>query len=242
MKFKYYGGLDAFSLPLGDDVQGAIREIEHHCVETGIPLRFCMAASGDVALLQGMFASTQVIPAENSSDYLYRAEDLINLSGRKYSGQRGHINAFIRNHGDYAFEEIGRGNIADVAGFFRAIEPAKESATLAEESVKVLELLDNYDAYGQLGGLIRVGDKVVAFAIGETLGDTLFVHVEKADRAYKGSHQMIANLFPKHYAGDGIEYVNREEDDGDPGLRAAKLAYHPVMMISKHMVVVGTCT
>ena len=32
----------------------------------------------------------------------------------------------------------------------------------------------------------------------------------------------------------GFTYVNREEDDGEPGLRRAKESYYPVKMIEKY--------
>ena len=49
---------------------------------------------------------------------------------------------------------------------------------------------------------------------------------------------MIANLYPKHFATEGIIYINREEDVGDEGLRTAKKALHPIEIIEKFTVIV----
>ena len=68
------------------------------------------------------------------------------------------------------------------------------------------------------------------------MGDTFFIHVEKADRAYRGAYQMILTQMLRHYTGDDVIYVNREEDVGDPGLRYSKEAYHPERLLAKYIM------
>jgi hypothetical protein len=64
------------------------------------------------------------------------------------------------------------------------------------------------------------------------------VHIEKADMQYRGAYQVINNEFAKCFALDGIEYINREEDDGDAGLRISKNSYHPCEVVDKYILVV----
>ena len=85
------------------------------------------------------------------------------------------------------------------------------------------------------GGLVRVGGQIVSFCVGERLDDTLLVHVEKADRAFKGAYQYINYRFVgEELARVPFRYVNREDDTGDEGLRQAKLSYFPVHIMHKY--------
>ena len=120
----------------------------------------------------------------------------------------------------------------------------KESTTFEEDLAKTREMLATFAAYGMVGGVLRVEDRVVGFAIGEVAGDTLFVHMEKADRSCEGGYQMLVSQFAQMYAVGGVEYINREDDTGDPGLRTSKLSYKPLTLLEKYAVVVqdGPCT
>ena len=239
-KVKHFGGVTAFPLPLGADPAGSIVEIEKYCKNLGIPLVFCAATQEDLEVYGKLYSSMELVSNEDWDDYLYRAEDMINLPGRKYSGQRNHINYFMKNFVNFAFEEIGPDNLREVRDFFTGITAAadKGTAIFIEGREKTIELLYHYDKFDMIGGLLRVDGAVIGFAAGEILKDTLFVHVERADTAFRGAYQMLAKLFPKHFSGRGFEYVNREEDDGDPGLRTSKKACHPIKMIRKYMVTI----
>ena len=47
---------------------------------------------------------------------------------------------------------------------------------------------------------------------------------------------MLVNQFAAAYGSGDVTYINREEDMGDPGLRRAKQAYHPVELLKKYVV------
>ena len=48
----------------------------------------------------------------------------------------------------------------------------------------------------------------------------------------QGAYAIINQQFLVHEA-DGLKYVNREDDVGEPGLRKAKLSYHPEFLVEK---------
>ena len=102
------------------------------------------------------------------------------------------------------------------------------------ENEHTREVLRDFAAYGCTGYALRTGGEIAAFCIGEAMGDTLIVHIEKARREYKGAFQMINCLFAKtELEKCGVRYVNREDDVGDEGLRQAKQSYFPEYMLKK---------
>ena len=87
------------------------------------------------------------------------------------------------------------------------------------------------------GGVLYLDGKIVAFIIGEVLNeDTFHVHIEKAYSDIHGAYPMINQQFVLHEMQE-YTYINREEDDGVPGLRRAKESYYPVKMIEKYTAV-----
>ena len=88
--------------------------------------------------------------------------------------------------------------------------------------------------------MIKVDGKVVAISLGEVVKNTLIVHVEKGLKNYAGVYPLMASEFAKAYAVEGVEYINREEDCGDMGLRISKLQYHPIEVKQKNFVRVET--
>ena len=81
-------------------------------------------------------------------------------------------------------------------------------------------------------------DLAAGFSLGEIVGDTLFTHIEKADRDYEGCYQMLVAQFAQHFVRDGVHFINREDDTGDLGLRTSKLSYHPVALLEKYTVTI----
>jgi len=240
VKIKYHGGINAFSLPLGKDVNGSILETEKYCRALKIPLVFCKITKEEILLIEKLFRNRNVMlyKETNWSDYVYNARDLVTLAGRKFSGQRNHINRFHKSYDSFSFEVITEINLNEVRDFYTDFCNSinKTSDVFEEDKVKTFEVLDNYNQYGLFGGLIRVDSKVAAFSIGEICNDVLHVHIEKADTKYNGIYQIMNNEFAKHYASDNINFINREDDAGDEGLRRAKEAYHPCEIIEKYIV------
>lgn len=83
--------------------------------------------------------------------------------------------------------------------------------------------------------------KIVAFSVGEIKNDTLFVHVEKADRQYRGAYTAMMNAFVKFALEKEatLKFVNREDDMGMEGLRKAKTDLHPAELIEKPNVILS---
>ena len=212
--------------------------IIEYCVSSGFPARLCAVGESRLQDILKYFPDSQVSTDRNTYDYLYLSSDLESLAGRKYSGQRNHINRFMREHPEWSFEPLTSSRIPEVITFYQkfAQENIKDAFSYNEGNVKSEEVLENFELYAQYGGVLYVKDVVVGASFGETVGDTLYVHQEKADIAYHGSYPMLVNQYAKMYVTEGIQYINREEDDGVEGLRTSKMSYHPFVLMSKYTV------
>ena len=232
---KYHDNITAFSMPLGKDLHGSINEIVEYCRRGDLPVAFCTVTQEDISILSTVFTDYRLSVESDWNDYIYRAGDLVSLSGRKYSGQRNHINHFVKTYPDHCFEEISEENLQQVKEFYAGYTAniSLDSEVFAEEHSKTLEVLENYGAYGLVGGLLRADGSVIAFSIGEVVNNVLFVHIEKAFPQCRGAYQVITHEFAKRFALPGVDFINREEDVGDEGLRASKLSYHPCEIIEK---------
>ena len=129
-------------------------------------------------------------------------------------------------------------NLPEVCAFFDDFTRRyhKDSASAQAEEGCVREFLRDFAAYAPLAGLLRVNGRVAGFSAGEIVGDTLIIHIEKADIAYEGVYQALVNEYAKCFVTPGVRYINREEDAGDEGLRRSKESYHPVRLLEKYLV------
>lgn len=226
-----------FSFPIGRNVDAALDAIEEYCSALNIPMVFCSVNKKEVGLLLSKYPGSESDADRDWFDYLYEKDAIMNLVGRKYATPRNHINKFKKLYADYEFKEIKKADIPELVNFTRNFTfnaEKDESANL--ELQMCIEVLENYDTFGMLGGVLKVGGKIVGYSIGEIIGDTIFCHIEKADISYSGTYQMLTNQFLRMFASDEVKFVNREEDCGDEGLRKSKLSYNPIELIEKSTV------
>ena len=181
-------------------------------------------------------ATFEISSDRDNSDYVYLAQDLINLSGRKFHGKKNHLNQFYKDYPSAEYLPI----TAEIIPQCREVlknwyEHHEDSGDIYIEQEKdaINEIFDNFDEFKLKGGAILLGGKIVAFTFGEQLNsDTAVIHVEKADPSIRGAYTAINQNFVKHEWAN-MTYINREEDMGIDGLRKAKESYHPVKMIEK---------
>ena len=173
------------------------------------------------------------------SDYIYSAEDLVSLKGRKFEKKRNHLAKFKRTY-NYTYEQISSDNIADcidVSDQWRSVNAAQLGESVNKEYCAVRRAVDSYEQLALLGGLIRIEGKPVAFTIGEEVNpDVFLLHFEKALDGYDGLYPAINKEFAEHHLAN-YKFVNREEDMGVEGLRKSKLSYHPVLLLEKYRAV-----
>ena len=175
-----------------------------------------------------------------SWEYLHYASELEELAGSKYVKKRNRINQF-RKQNPYTYVPITSENIERVIAFQEAwcdsYRIFNDSGSIERESDGIIHnILGNWSALPQMfGGTIEVLGHIVAYTIAEAVDDTLMIHFEKASLEYNAAYQVINHEFIVN-EGSRFRVVNREEDMDDPGLRDAKMSYHPFDFVRKYDV------
>lgn len=237
VRLKNSGGEYFYSLPLSDNIEESIKHLIEE--DEGEVVRFCTIPEEYLDLFYNCGVGVNHYSQPEYSDYLYNVEDLIYLQGKKYSGQRNQINQFLKKYPQWRFEPMTAELVDSVKIFFQNLHQGESgNSTKDEETRMVFDVLNNMDKYKMIGGILYVDDDIVAFALGEIIRDVLYTHIERSDKRYKGAPQMLTNQFVKLF-GEGVSYVNREEDMGDEGLRISKKSYHPCKMLEKYIVEVS---
>ena len=235
---RYLDGKYAFTFPIGKEPGHMLDRVEEYCRENGLDLEFCTVTPMDLETLKERWPDAQVEENRDWFDYLYESRDIVEFAGKKYAAQRNHVRRFERECPDWSFERMGAQHVEEVRAFYRELieQRSKEGDTAREEEEKVFEVLDHFEQYGFLGGILRAGGKIVGISMGEIVCDTLFVHIEKADTSLSGVYQKLVQCYAQEFVTDEVRYINREEDVGDPGLRKSKLSYRPVKLLEKYTV------
>ncbi|MGL4628084.1 MAG: DUF2156 domain-containing protein, partial [Cetobacterium sp.] len=115
----------------------------------------------------------------DSFDYIYSREDLAFLKGRKFSSKKNKVNKFIKTY-EYTYEKISDINIEEVRAFQQKwSENRKEDEIILSETLGIEGVLNNYEKLKLRGGVLKVDNRIVAYAIGEKLTENMgVVHIE----------------------------------------------------------------
>ncbi len=201
----------------------------------GTPLRLCPVGEDEKAPLEAAFGDRIRFGAnDGAADYIYDAADLRQFHGKSYHTQKNHVNAFLREHPDYRFEPLTAENAAALAAFFDAYTAADDddSASAKEELAACRRILPLLGRLPLDTRLLTDGGRILGFSVMEKIGDTLMIHIEKGLPAVRGIYPMLVTLEANAYP--DVRFVNREEDDGNEGLRRSKQSYHPVRLLQKY--------
>jgi len=185
--------------------------------------------------------SFSVEPVRDRYDYIYRRADLATLHGKHLDAKRNHIHRFRAKHPDFEYRPLTPELFDECRRLTEVWQKEKNENGNRNETIdaeyRVMEtIFSSWDALGMIGGSIFVDGRMVAFTYGSAVTtDTFDVCVEKADRHVEGAFSIINQQFAEHLPEQYI-YLNREEDMGIPGLRQAKLSYHPEILLTYNVV------
>ena len=235
----------AFDFPLkgeNGDVEGALKAIEDYCAEKGLKLKFCCLSAEEQMILASRYSHFECVNDRNYRDYIYLREDMSTFKGKKYSGQRNHINKFRLLYPQAVYRSLVNGDREKVTEFLseweKTVLPEKGAGSASEfkKSEKLLSSL-NYEEYKT--GCVEVEGKIIGICIGEEAFDTVVIHIEKYLYGYEGAGVFMVREFA---AANKKTYINREDDSATEGLRISKTQYHPLRIEPEFVMRVGNET
>jgi hypothetical protein len=242
MTAEYPGEGGYYTWPVGNgNLEEALDAISLDAAEKGKRLRFCTVPEAGKQYLTDRYKDRCI--AENKrdwADYLYQLEDHIQFPGKKFHTQRNHLNHFIKEYPDYRFVPVTEETLPAARRFLAEYEQYApiDKVIEKEEMYRSEELLRAALKLNQKAGYIDVGGTIVALAVGETMGDVLYVHVEKARVDYAGAYQAIVSMFASYAAEPETRLINREDDSGEEGLRFSKMSYRPSSFTEKYWITI----
>ncbi len=226
-----------YSFPIGkDEIKNEINLIIEDAKINNKKFQFVCLNKKQIKTLKNIYGEKIKINENRSAfDYVYSVEKLASLKGRKYHSKKNHFNSFKNNY-DFIYEEINENNIFECINFAKEWYEASEPKTPLLKEQRVLSCaFENYFKLNLIGALIKINGKVVAFCIGEKMyKENIFcTHFEKASFDFPKAYTAINKLFSE-FTINNFEFVNREDDAGNEGLRKAKLSYYPEFILEKY--------
>jgi len=230
-----------FVYPIGSgDLKSALEELYDYAEKNSFP--FCLRGITQEhiqhleAVCPGKFSFRE---DRAYFDYIYSAEKLASLSGKKLHSKRNHINRFIESN-DWSFEPLSTELVPECMALLAGWEatfPDPHDVDLLAEHAAIYRAFKNFEYLQLEGGVLRSAGKLIAFTIGEKISsDTYNIHFEKAHADIQGSYPMINREFARYILDihPEIKYINREDDMGKENLRKAKLSYYPEFLLEKY--------
>lgn len=231
-----------YLFPVGEyDLDVVIEAMLKDAASVGDSLRIFAADKSDFERLDAVFPGRFKYKEERDyAEYVYLSENLRDLKGKRYHQKRNHISRFLQNHQDYEFKVIDRDNIGRVLAMNEEwcdVYGCNGNRSLSEEQCAVTMAFEHFEELDFDGGFIESGGRVLAYSIGEPINAGVYcVHIEKAFHEIQGSYAIINREFAREFCA-GYEYINREDDVGEEGLRKAKLSYYPEFLTQKITIV-----
>ena len=235
-------GQDLYYLwPAGSegDERAAIEAMEADAAALG--RRFCLYSVTLEAKtrLEEWYPGRFTITSDRADyDYLYEQANLAELPGRRFQKKRNHVSRFIRENPDWQFHPLTAADLPAVRAFndgWSQLYENRSNPGIQAEHEAIELLFEHFDRLDLRGGYVTAGGRIVAFSFGSPINDRVFdTHVEKALYDVTGAYNIINREMARNVCA-GFDLINREDDVGDEGLRAAKLSYNPDIIEPKYL-------
>lgn len=249
--FRHYDGqrLAGYGFPIGDgnenDVASALRAIFDDAESRGRAPRICLATRTQAATLRRLFPGKFRFSCDRGdADYLYSTERLAELTGRRMHRKRNAIKRFEKERSALRVEALSVGNLdaaKGVAERWRVERPDADSPELAAETRALERAFEAFEELKLFGTLVLDGDDPLGFALLSATSKLVCnEHFEKATPDGIASYPFLCRSAARLALERGARWLNREEDLNSQGLRSAKSAWFPEILLAKFNAVERT--
>lgn len=225
------------------NIDEALTAIERYVAKNYIQYSFFAVPRSELPVIAARYTNVSFSVNRNASDYIYLTADLQNFVGKKYSGQRNHINKFKKLYPDAIFRALNNNQIDNkkLENFWEKYEnDFNKTTNIAkielENSKKVFSSIKSGTEYM---ACIELNGEIISVCYGEKCGDMLVIHIEKSLSGFDGVYQFMVSNFANAFGND-CKYINREDDAGSKGLRISKSQYQPSKIEEKISAQINT--
>ena len=240
---RYRAGFRAgyFGFPLGSgDLQEALNQLHEHAKTEGLPFRLTLLTKEQCGALEAAFPGRfSFSAAPDYTEYLYRQENLAELRGSRYHGKRNHIAQFWRAYPEAFIQPLIAENAqyaVEIAEKWLAGRENPQMPSLQYELSCIREAAADWNQLGLSGLLLyaRAEEPPIGMTVVSEISHGIWdVHFEKVVPGQPHAWPVVANEIAKCLS--GAQYLNREEDLGEGGMRASKQSYRPDLLNEKFL-------
>ncbi len=241
--FSQFDRRSIYPFPLGQgNLKPVLDALIQDARERGLLFRLSTMTHQDCELLESLYPGQfQFHEDRDFCDYVYRIEDLASLKGKRYQSKRNFANRFRLSHPDCLTLPLNERTEAAAWDMLqtwfsqRAVTDPLADFHLEKRALE--RAFAHREALGLEGMVLIENGKVLAMTMGSFLSENTFdIHFEKALEGIDGAYAAINQAFAIHLQETypQLQFLNREDDMGIPGLRKAKLSYHPHHLAEKH--------
>ncbi len=229
----YFKTLDDLLMPLTPKAEtGELVDIAKYFRKQGENPRFFRVPANCQEKKTDLEEFFSIKKDDAATEYLHRTERMAELKGRKLRKKRNLISQFGKEYPSAHIEPLNTKNMEDC--FVFAAEWARgKSISASYELCAIRRSFEKLDDLAIEGVCLYNQDRLLAFSIYSIYENMAVVHFEKARRKAKGAAQEINRAAAEALQGR-VEWINREQDMGIPGLRKAKMSYDPDLLLESY--------
>lgn len=242
MLFRRYGAgfrAGCWGFPLGSgDLRAVMRLLAEDAAAQSLPLRLTLLTEAQCDTLRTLYPDAFVFTqAEGYTEYLYRRENLAEMKGSKYHGKRNHMAQFWRGYPSAEIQPLIPENACyavEIAEQWLSHRADPEEPSLLYELSCIREAAAHFAELGMTGLLLYAEGKPIGMEMLSEISPGIWdVHFEKVVYGYPHAWSVVVNETAKCLT--KAEYLNREEDLGESGMRSSKQSYHPDIAQEKYI-------